>query len=105
MAWPRDPDVTLRMFIFVAACTVLGVRWNDHAAVVWLLGGLALAAWLVLVPLALVAAGSWSGAGLRQQARGAWLLPSVATEGLAITAADLAIHARAPSLVTIATVA
>ncbi|HEX4100271.1 MAG TPA: tellurite resistance/C4-dicarboxylate transporter family protein [Pseudonocardiaceae bacterium] len=100
----RDPDVALRMFTFVAACAVLGARFNDHPAVVWLLGGLALAGWLGLVPLALVAAGSRSGAELRQQARGAWLLPSVATEGLAITAADLAIHARAPSLVIIATV-
>ncbi|MGH3512138.1 MAG: hypothetical protein ACRDRB_07655, partial [Pseudonocardiaceae bacterium] len=44
----RDPGVTLRMFAFVAACAVLGARFNDHLAVVWLLGGLALVAWLVL---------------------------------------------------------
>ncbi|MFY9805799.1 MAG: tellurite resistance/C4-dicarboxylate transporter family protein [Pseudonocardiaceae bacterium] len=101
----RDPDVTLRMFTFVAACAVLGVRFDDYLALVWLLGGLALAAWLVLVPLALAAAGSRSGRELREQARGAWLLPSVATAGLAITAADLAIGHRAAALVIIATVA
>jgi tellurite resistance protein TehA-like permease len=70
-----------------------------------LLGGLALAVWLALVPRALVAARARPGTELREQARGTWLLPSVATEGLAITAADLATHARAPSLVIIATVA
>ncbi|MGH3594238.1 MAG: tellurite resistance/C4-dicarboxylate transporter family protein, partial [Pseudonocardiaceae bacterium] len=101
----RDPGVTLRMFAFVAACAVLGARFNDHLAVVWLLGGLALVAWLVLVPLAVVAAGSRSGVELREQARGAWLLPSVATAGLAITAADLAIHLHSAALVAIATVA
>ncbi|MGH3571398.1 MAG: tellurite resistance/C4-dicarboxylate transporter family protein [Pseudonocardiaceae bacterium] len=105
IALARDPDVTLRTFTFVAACAVLGVRFNDHLAVVTLLGGLALVAWLVLAPLALVAAGSRSGVELREHARGAWLLPSVATEGLGITAADLAIGVRAPSLVIIATVA
>ncbi|MGH3780578.1 MAG: tellurite resistance/C4-dicarboxylate transporter family protein [Pseudonocardiaceae bacterium] len=105
IALARDPDVTVRTFTLVAACAVLGALFNDHLAVLTLLGGLALAAWLVLAPLALVAAGSRSGAELREHARGAWLLPSVATEGLAITAADLAIEVRAPSLVIIATVA
>jgi tellurite resistance protein TehA-like permease len=101
----HNPDVTLRMFTFVAACAVLGVRFKDHLAVEWLLGGLALAAWLVLVPLALAAASARSGTQLRDQAHGAWLLPSVATAGLAITAADLAIGDRTAALVIIATVA
>jgi tellurite resistance protein TehA-like permease len=105
MALARDPGVPLRMFAFVAACAVLGVRFNDHLAAVWLLGGLALVAWLGLVPLALVAAGSRPGVELREQARGGWLLPSVATAGLAITAADLAIHQRCAALVVLATVA
>lgn len=56
IALARDPDVMLRTFTFVAACAVLGVRFTDHLAVVTLLCGLALAAWLVLAPLALVAA-------------------------------------------------
>jgi tellurite resistance protein TehA-like permease len=101
----RDPDVALRMFTFVAACAVLAVRWGDHPALGWLLGGLALAAWLVLAPLAVVDVGSRPGAELREHVHGAWLLPSVATAGLAITATDLAIDVRAPSLVVIGAVA
>ncbi len=101
----RDPDLALRMFTFVAACAVLGARWDDHPAFVWLLGGFALAAWLVLAPLAAVDVGSRSAPDLREHARGAWLLPSVATAGLAITAADLAVHARASSLMMIGAVA
>jgi tellurite resistance protein TehA-like permease len=93
------------MFTFVAACAVLGARWDDQPAVVWLLGGLALAAWLVLAPLAAVDVGSRSGTDLREHARGAWLLPSVATAGLAITAADLAVHVHASSLMVIGAVA
>jgi tellurite resistance protein TehA-like permease len=105
IARARDPDATLPAFTFVAACAVLGVRFNDRLAVGEVLGALALAAWLVLVRLALVAAGSRSTADLRQHARGRWLLPSVATQGLAITAADLAVGVHVPALVIIATVA
>jgi tellurite resistance protein TehA-like permease len=104
-ALTREPGDPLRMFAFVAACAVLGVRFNDHLAAVWLLGALALVAWLGLLPLALVAAGSRSSVELREQARGAWLLPSVATAGLAVTAADLAIHLHSAALVAIATAA
>jgi tellurite resistance protein TehA-like permease len=95
----RDPDVAFRLFTFVAACTVLGVRFDDHLAVVWLLGAAALAAWLLLTPLALRDARSRPRAQLRDHAHGAWLLPSVATAGLAITAADLATSGRWPPLV------
>ncbi|MBV8540339.1 MAG: tellurite resistance/C4-dicarboxylate transporter family protein [Pseudonocardiales bacterium] len=105
VAVTRDLDVALRMFTFIAACAVLAVRWGGHSAVGWLFGGLALAAWLVLVPLAVVDVGSWPGAQLREQAHGAWLLPSVAAAGLATTATDLAIDVRAPSLVVIAALA
>jgi tellurite resistance protein TehA-like permease len=101
----RDPDVALRMFTFVAACAVLGVRWNGHLLAAWLLGGLGLAAWLGLAPLALVDVGSRPVVNLREQAHGAWLLPSVATAGLASTAANLAVHVHARSLVITATVA
>jgi len=101
----RDPDVALRMFSFVAACTVLGACWDDHPAAVWLLGGLALGAWLILTPLAAFNVTSRKSTDLRDRARGGWLLPSVATAGLAITAANLAQQARAPELVVIAVVA
>jgi hypothetical protein len=53
------------MFTFVAACAVLGVRWNGHPVAAWLLGGLALAAWLGLAPLALADVGSRPVVNLR----------------------------------------
>lgn len=105
MVLARDLDAVLRMFTFVAASAVLDVRWGDHPAAGWLLGGLALAAWLVLVPLAAVDVASWRGADLRKHARGAWLLPSVATAGLATTASTLAIDVRLPALVVVAALA
>ena len=49
----RDPDVALRMFTFVAACTVLAARWStEQPPLEWGLAGLGLAGWLVLTPLA-----------------------------------------------------
>jgi tellurite resistance protein TehA-like permease len=101
----RDPDVALRMFSFVAACTVLGVRWDDHPAAVWVLGGLALGAWFLLTPIAAFDVTSRKSTDLRDYAHGAWLLPSVATAGLAITAANVAQEVWAWDLVVIATVA
>jgi tellurite resistance protein TehA-like permease len=101
----RDPDVALRMFSFVAACAVLAARWEDHPAAVWLLGGLALAGWLLLTPLATYDVAAWKSTDLRDHARGGWLLPSVATAGLAITATSLARQDRAPELVVVAVMA
>jgi tellurite resistance protein TehA-like permease len=94
----QDPDVALRMFTFVAAAAVLGVRWLDHPAVVTLLGALSALGWVVLVPLAVRDVRSRPRAELRDQAHGAWLLPSVATAGLATTAADLALIDAMPWL-------
>ncbi len=91
----RDPDVALRMFTFVAACAVLGVVFVDHPAAVGVLGAAALAGWLVLVPLAIRDVRARPRAELRDHAHGAWLLSSVATAGLATTAADLA-HTGTP---------
>src|SRR5579884_756193 len=88
----RDPDVALRMFTFVAACAVLASIWQEHPAAEWALAGLALAGWLVLAPLAVVDIRSRPVDELRDHAHGAWLLPSVATQGLSITASDLAAH-------------
>lgn len=85
-----DPDVALRLFTSVAACAVLGVRFLDVAWAVWLFGIAALAAWLLLVPIAARDVRSRPRDDLRDHAHGAWLLPSVATAGLATTAADLA---------------
>lgn len=94
----RDPDVALRMFTFVAACTVLAGHPGRAPVAAWLLSGLAVAGWVVLVPLAVADLTSCRLAYLRDQAHGAWLLPSVATSGMAGTLAQLAASARSPLL-------
>lgn len=88
----RDPDVTLRLFTFVAACAVLDSRLVAHPMVVRGLGMVALAAWLVLVGLSVrnMAARDWTA--LRGRAHGAWELASVGTSGLAIISAQVAWH-------------
>lgn len=96
-----DLGATLRRFTFVAACAVLGVRWNENPPFGWLLAGLAVAAWLLLLARSVRDLRASDVAGMRDQARGAWLLPAVATAGLAIRAADLAVKARLPALVVV----
>ena len=86
----HDPDVVLGRLTFVAACAVLGVRFEAHAVVLWCLAGAATLGWLVLVPLAVRAVRTQAITTLRSRAHGAWLLATVGTAGLAITAADLA---------------
>jgi hypothetical protein len=82
----RDPDVTLRLFTFVAACAVLDSRPASQAIVVPILGAAALSSWLSLIVLSArnMLARTWTA--LRDAARGAWELASVGTSGLAIVA-------------------
>lgn len=84
------PDVTLRLFSFVAACAVLDSRLSAHPIVASLLCVVAAAAWLLLAVLTVrnMAARSWTA--LRDQAHGAWELGSVGTSGLVIVTAKLA---------------
>jgi tellurite resistance protein TehA-like permease len=86
----KDPDVTLRLFTFVAACAVLDTRLASQPVLVQALGGMALVSWLVLIVLSTryMSACAWSG--LRDRAHGAWELASVGTSGLAIVAAKVA---------------
>lgn len=88
----KDPDVTLRLFTFVAACAVLDSRLANVDVVVLALGATALASWLVLAGLTArnMAANSWTT--LRDRAHGAWELGSVGTSGLAIVATAVARH-------------
>lgn len=91
--WDRtDPDVTLRLFTFVAACAVLDSRLADIHPVVVTLGATALMAWLLLAALTTrnMMAGTWTA--LRDRAHGAWELGSVGTSGLAIVATQVARH-------------
>ncbi len=88
----KDPDVTLRLFTFVAACAVLDSRLDSHRVLVRVLGVVALTSWLVLIVLSArnMSAHSWSA--LRDRARGVWELASVGSSGLAIVATKVARH-------------
>jgi len=93
-----DPDVTIGLFTFVAACAVLDSRLASIPGVLWMLGVLALLAWLVLSALTArnFVARSWTE--LQQRAHGAWELASVGTSGLAIVTVALARHTGWPAL-------
>lgn len=84
----RDPDVGLRLFTFVAACAVLDSRLSSNVVVLWILGVVALSAWLILIVL--TARNMWAHrwVSLRDHAHGAWELASVGTSGLAIVMAQ-----------------
>ena len=86
----KDPDVTLRLFSFVAACAVLDSRLASRPVLVQALGAVALASWLALIVLSARNMSTCTWSGLRNRAHGAWELASVGTSGLAIVAAKVA---------------
>jgi tellurite resistance protein TehA-like permease len=95
-AWDlKDPDVTLRLFTFVAACAVLDSRLADEPSLAWALGVAAPVSWLVLIALSARNMSSHPFAGLRDDAHGAWELASVGTSGLAIVATKVALNTSA----------
>lgn len=95
-AWDlTDPDITLRLFTFVAACAVLDSRLATQPILVWVLAVAALLSWLVLVALSARNMLSRPWSALRNQAHGAWELASVGTSGLAIVATKVALHTPA----------
>ncbi|KLO46320.1 tellurite resistance/C4-dicarboxylate transporter family protein [Mycobacterium nebraskense] len=87
-----DPDVTLRLFTFVAACAVIDTRLSSNVWVLRVLGAVGLCSWLVLIGVSArnMLARRW--AALRDHAHGAWELASVGTSGLAIVIARAAFH-------------
>ncbi|MGZ8815160.1 MAG: tellurite resistance/C4-dicarboxylate transporter family protein, partial [Mycobacterium sp.] len=85
----RDPNVTLPLFTYIAACAVVGARLADHRIVLWVLAGMALQGWLSLMPLAVRSMWRHRWTGLCDRARGGWELAAVATSGLAIVSAEL----------------
>jgi tellurite resistance protein TehA-like permease len=87
-----DPDVTIRLFTFVAACAVLDSRFLSIPGVSWALSVFALIAWVLLSVQTARNFASRSWTDLQQRARGAWELASVGTSGLAIVAVALARH-------------
>lgn len=87
-----DPDVTLRLFTFVAACAVLDTRLSSNVSVLRALGAVALSSWLVLIVLSVRNMRGHRWAELRDRAHGAWELASVGTSGLAIVMTQAAQH-------------
>jgi tellurite resistance protein TehA-like permease len=87
-----DPDITLRLFTFVAACAVLDTRLSFNSAMLRVLGVAALSAWLALIILTARNMFAHRWAALRDHAHGAWELASVGTSGLAIVMAQVAAH-------------
>ena len=87
-----DPDVTLRLFTFVAACAVLDTRLSFNLAMLRVLGIVALLAWLVLIVLTARNMSAHRWAALRDHAHGAWELASVGTSGLAIVMGQISYY-------------
>ncbi|OBH30357.1 C4-dicarboxylate ABC transporter [Mycobacterium sp. E342] len=87
-----DPDVTLRLFTFVAACAVIDTRLQSNVWVLRTLGAVGLCSWLVLIALSSRNMLSRRRATLRDHAHGSWELGSVGTSGLAIVIARAAYH-------------
>lgn len=85
-----DPDVTLRLITFVAACAVIDTRLSSNVSVARVLGAAALTSWLVLILFSArnMLAHRWTE--LRDRAHGPWQLGSVGTSGLAIVIARAA---------------
>lgn len=96
LSWTRrppdmsDPDVTIGLFTFVAACAVLDTRLTSITAVLWTLAVPAACVWVGLTVMTArnFARRSWKE--LQRRARGGWELCSVGTSGLAIVAVALA---------------
>ncbi|MGH3563361.1 MAG: tellurite resistance/C4-dicarboxylate transporter family protein [Mycobacterium sp.] len=97
-----DPDVTLRLFTFAAACAVLDSRLEHHRVVVRILGAIALSSWLVLSVLTARNMSRRGWTALRDHAHGAWELASVGTSGLAIVTAQAAHYSGQPVWLAIA---
>ncbi len=87
-----DPDVTLQLFTFVAACAVLDTRLSFNLAMLRVLGVVALLAWLVLIVLTARNMSAHRWAALRDHAHGAWELASVGTSGLAIVMSQISYY-------------
>jgi tellurite resistance protein TehA-like permease len=96
-----DVDVAVRLFAFVAACTVLGARFGAYPWAIRAMTVVAWLAWLVLAPLTVRSMWQEGWAGLRDRAHGVWELVSVAPSGLAIVTVQLALVGRDGTLYAI----
>jgi tellurite resistance protein TehA-like permease len=89
----REPDIVVRLYTFVAACAVLGARFEAHPAETWALAAIAWLGWLVLLPVIVRAMRPHRWSSWRDRGHGVWEVVSVATSGLAIVTAHLALLA------------
>jgi tellurite resistance protein TehA-like permease len=96
-----DLDVVVRLFTFVAACAVLGTRFQAHPLAIWSMATIAWLAWIFLMPLTVRSMWVQGWTGIRDQAHGVWELVTVATSGLAIVTAHLALLGRDGALFAI----
>ncbi|GAA4763698.1 tellurite resistance/C4-dicarboxylate transporter family protein [Actinomycetospora chibensis] len=88
-AGPDPLARSLLLFSAVAACDVMAACSRSDDVVSVVLGAVAVVLWLVLVPRTLAALRSRPRGARADGARGGWLLAAVATESLALTAAQL----------------
>ena len=97
-----DPDTSIRLFTFVAACAVLDSRLTTPRLVVVTLGVVALLSWLVLIVFTArdMTARAWPA--LRDRAHGSWELASVGTSGLVIVITKIARDTHAHWLLAVA---
>lgn len=88
-AGPDPLARSLLLFSAVAACDVVAVCLGSDRVVSTVLGAVAVALWLVLVPRAVGSLRARPRGSRTEGARGGWLLAAVAPESLALTAAQL----------------
>lgn len=87
---PHDPTEVFGLYTFVAACGVLDARLGHRPlSLVIGIGLVQVVAWFALLPVVWNTLRGTSIAWLRGQARGSWLLATVGTQSLAITAVAL----------------
>jgi tellurite resistance protein TehA-like permease len=92
---------SLERFAFVAATNVLASLAPSTGIALALLIT-ATAAWCALLPEAIGAQRGPAGRRARHEARGSWLLAVVATESLAVTAAEVGRRTASPGIVALA---
>jgi tellurite resistance protein TehA-like permease len=97
----RNPDVTVRLFTFVAACAVLCARFPGVPGAAGILAAAAWAGWVVLAFWAVRSMLPLGWVGLRDRAHGVWELTTVATSGVAIVTAQFALLGHDTELWTI----
>ncbi|WP_454231821.1 tellurite resistance/C4-dicarboxylate transporter family protein [Mycolicibacterium fortuitum] len=80
----RSIDTIVGLFTYVAACAVVAARFAEHRPALSMLGAMALAGWMALIPTLLVRMRQLGPTGLRDRARGTWELASVGTSGVSM---------------------